>query len=72
MEDLKRKGVVMEHVDGGIYLDLDDDWIYITITLKSLGMRSVLEIISEDEDEDEETNTDKDEDVEEITSDDDD
>ena len=26
VEDLKRKGVVMEHVDGGIYLDLDDDW----------------------------------------------
>ena len=28
VEDLERKGVVMEHIDGGIYLDLDDDWIY--------------------------------------------
>ena len=28
LENLDRSGVVMEYIDGGIYLDLDNDWIY--------------------------------------------
>ena len=28
LENLDRSGVVREHIDGEIYLDLDNDWIY--------------------------------------------
>ena len=28
LEKLDRSGVVMKHIDGGIYLDVDDDWVW--------------------------------------------
>ena len=35
LENLDRSGVVMEYIDGGIYLDLDNDWIYKVVEVVS-------------------------------------
>ena len=36
LENLDRSGVVMEYIDGGIYLDLDNDWIFKALEVVSI------------------------------------
>ena len=35
MVNLPRSGVVMKHINGGIFLDLDDDWVYDSLKVVS-------------------------------------